>query len=132
MFSSRQIKFWSGNLRSLDGPKCGWIADVNTQARYTRYIRRLWPNDRFFWVRYLYVSRLILIMKVNYHLPKKHLTLQHGVSRYSTIASCARNCTIITVLGSENLDCIFSLCYSTVILYGVVANEHSIYRAPSR
>ena len=48
--------------------------------------------------------RLILIMKANYHLPKKHLTLQHGVSRYSNIASCTRNCTTITIFGSENLD----------------------------
>lgn len=59
-------------------------------------------------------------MEANYHLPKKHLTLQRGVSRYSTIASCARNCTTITIFGSENLDCIFhsiiTLSYFTMSL----------------
>jgi predicted transport protein len=68
----------------------------------------------------LYMCCLILIMKANYRLPKKHLTLQLGVSRYSTIASCARNCTTITVFGSENLDCIFRsvipLSYCTMSL----------------
>jgi len=55
----------------------------------------------------IYTCRLILIMKANYHPPKKHLTLQHIFSRNSTIVSCARNCTTITVFGSENPDCIF-------------------------
>jgi hypothetical protein len=83
----------------------------------------------------IYVCRLILIMNANYHLPKKHLTLQHGVSRYSNFdAPLSRGHTIaqLQFFCSENLDCIFSLCYSTVILHDVAVNERSIYCAPSR